>query len=569
MATYYVSKSTANGSVVGSDSANGTSLSTPWRTISKAVATAADGDTVLVNDGEYVDLELGAASVIAVSSAKSLVMRPIVPYAVTLRSTAASAQIVSLTGTANFTCVFGAFVIDGEIPNAPGTYQPTGVVLPNPAAQVAITLDGTEIKNCATQNILNSKRRGTLRLVDVVFSGRIAQGVASTASGADAAAMTVLVDGLRLDNAQVTVNALCRVLDFTRLSSSSISYSLHVKRVTGLITAPASVGTSVAVALLVATGIGQGTNVDGKTAPLIAELFDAEVRCESASATSYGIYIKNASAGATAVAHNPVIRRNTLRFNVASGYAISAGDTTTAYDVNYPVIHHNVVTVPYRASATPHCIAVGNVTGGLVYANKTFGGYVGYLAGINQGAIFSGNLSEGCYGYALYAKGCGATTAPRFDNNTVVLTSKFGAARGAGLGVAAQGGTNNAAVSFRQNIVYALTDLYRYAEVGLSQAATFTSNVYCSAGPEGFASPWAYQASTYATIGEWIAAREASALSADPLFSSGEPYRLTSGSPYVGTAAWYPNTYDISGGRCWPPASLGAYQRRDAARMVR
>ena len=59
MATYYVSKSNANSSlgyVVGNDSNNGTSPGTPWLTISKAVATATDGDTIYVNDGTYVDL---------------------------------------------------------------------------------------------------------------------------------------------------------------------------------------------------------------------------------------------------------------------------------------------------------------------------------------------------------------------------------------------------------------------------------------------------------------------------------------------------------------------------------
>ena len=45
-ATYYVSTS-------GNDGNNGTSLSTPWRTINKAAQTMVAGDTVYVRGGTY------------------------------------------------------------------------------------------------------------------------------------------------------------------------------------------------------------------------------------------------------------------------------------------------------------------------------------------------------------------------------------------------------------------------------------------------------------------------------------------------------------------------------------
>src|ERR1051325_7473065 len=44
--TYYVSTS-------GSDGNNGTSLSTPWRTINKAAQTMVAGDTVYIRGGTY------------------------------------------------------------------------------------------------------------------------------------------------------------------------------------------------------------------------------------------------------------------------------------------------------------------------------------------------------------------------------------------------------------------------------------------------------------------------------------------------------------------------------------
>ena len=98
-------------------------MAAPFLTISRAIVVGVDGDTIYVNDGTYTGTELGAASVIAVPSTKSLKIYPWTPYGVTIQTTAASAQIVSLTGTANYDTVFGKFIIDGEIPGAPGTYQ--------------------------------------------------------------------------------------------------------------------------------------------------------------------------------------------------------------------------------------------------------------------------------------------------------------------------------------------------------------------------------------------------------------------------------------------------------------
>jgi len=553
MATYYVSKSNANSSlgyVVGNDSNNGTSPGTPWLTISKAVATATDGDTIYVNDGTYVDLELGATSVIAVPSTKSLKMYPVTPYGVTVQSTAASAQVVSLTGTSTNETIFGKFIIDCEIPGAPGTYQPTGLVIPNTTGDCTLTLAGTHIRNAATQNVLNSRRRGVMNL-DLVFSGRMAQGVASTMSGADVAAMTVTVTSLVLDNVTVSANALARVLDFTRLSTSAFAYNLRVQNVTGKITAPASLGSSAAIALLVTTGI----------AGVVAENFNAEYTAHSAGATCYGIYIKNAARGSTATANRPIVRNNTIIGNAPSEYIISVGDTTIAYDTDNALVYGNTLTAPYYASATPHCLALGNCTGGLVYGNTLRGGYVGVLIAINQGGVITGNLSVGCYGFAFYAKGCGATTSPLVCYNTAVLTSQFGAARGAGLGVAAQGATNNAAVLMQNNIVYAQSDLYRYVDVGLSQAATFVKNNYYSAGPAGFTSPWSYQAATYTTFAAWVAAREAAAMNVNPQFVSPREYSTLSTSPMRRAGSWCTNAArDARGRPCFVPPDLGAYQ---------
>jgi hypothetical protein len=167
----------------------------------------------------------------------------------------------------------------------------------------------------------------------------------------------------------------------------------------------------------------------------------------------------------------------------------------------------------------------------------------------------------GCYGYAFYAKGCGASTAPLFTNNTAILTSTYGAARGAALGVAAQGATNNTAVTFQNNIVYALSDLYRFAEVGTSQTGTFVSNNYYSAGPAGFSSPYAYQASTYATFVDWQTARETTALQSNPVFVTGTDYRLGSTSTLRRAGKWSSNVArDYRGRKYLVPPDMGAYQ---------
>jgi len=57
-ATVYVSNSTANGWATGNDSNTYTqsqSTATPWLTLTKAVTSCVNGDTIVMNDGTYAE----------------------------------------------------------------------------------------------------------------------------------------------------------------------------------------------------------------------------------------------------------------------------------------------------------------------------------------------------------------------------------------------------------------------------------------------------------------------------------------------------------------------------------
>jgi hypothetical protein len=119
MPTYYVSKSTANGYVVGNDSNNGTSISTPKLTIANAaITTASDGDTVIINDGTYAE---------TLTLTKAVTILPVTDYGVTITGTGTPSNVVVTSDADGGTFTFGKIIIDGEALSATSAALQLGV----------------------------------------------------------------------------------------------------------------------------------------------------------------------------------------------------------------------------------------------------------------------------------------------------------------------------------------------------------------------------------------------------------------------------------------------------------
>ncbi len=551
-AILYVSKTNTNGYAVGSDSNNGTARETPKATISNAITTAANGDTVIVNDGTYSNSELGASGYVDFN-AKALTFLAETNYGVTL-STDASNIVMRFRNDNTTPLTVGKIILDCEKPSSPGTYIAVGVQIDNPTNAVVHAFAGTKIGNCSTQNISDNAQRGTLT-VDAIFFGKMKDGLQGSAAMASAAAKTYTITSLVLDDVISTDTFASVAISATRSSVSANPFTFSVTSLTGSLTAPSSLGTTATGTLINIVGIF-GASIEG---------VNATVNGASTTNSCYGINITNSALGAAAKADNPLVRYNTVTMNCPAGYAIIAGDSTIAYNVDYAQIYANTVYMPfYNGVSTPHGIVLGRVAGGLAWGNTVYGGAVGYMTSINQGGIITGNLAIGSYYAPLFSKGSGATTAPLLINNTVIMDDTlYGAKFGpyGCQGVAAQGATNNAAATFANNICAVRSgNDWKYAVVDASQVATFDRSNYHSV--PTLTSPWSYQGTTYTTVGLWnAAATVGNETNNNPLFVAESDYRLRAYSTLRRAGKWTTiGCKDFRGRPCYQPIDVGAYQ---------
>jgi len=470
MTTYYVSKSTDNGMVVGSDANAGTSLALPKLTISNAVTTASTGDTIYVNKGSWTGAELGATNYVNING-KTLTLLPYnAADNVTIVGSASLPQIRVQAAPSSVETIIGAFILDGGNLTSTNGVQIDETV----GVDTRVTLAGTTIRDQTTAHISDNALRGIVKLYNVTFAGTIRNGYAGAATFGAAAAKSTIVNGLALSCTFNTASATCTVIGGTRSAVSANNWTVDVRNVTGTIGVGSACDTSSALRVVapIAASPWVVSNNSFNMSNTVATAAD-----------SYGIFIRNGASGDTAKSNNGFCQNNTIGNFCYAGFGIRIGDGATVYDVDNATVSGNRVFGIYSATATPHGISIGAVTGGNVYNNEVFGSYVGFLLAGNQGANVFNNLSYGCYGPDFYAKGCGATTRPTIAHNIAVADNTYvGAKRDFGMFSAViNGATNSTAVLFQNNIGYALNDFSGWASVPASQAATYTGNNYFSA----------------------------------------------------------------------------------------
>lgn len=561
-ATYYVSTEATNGYVVGNDSNAGTAKGTAKLSLccaaGSAIGTASAGDTIYVN-GASVEASTNSTRA---EVSKALTILPEPGTTVELYDTnATSVLYVSHDTTA--TTTIGAFVV-----NAGTNSNDYAVERANPTCasnQPTLVLNGTIMRGGDVGLLLDSARCGTTTLEGITATSSSATyGLRWTTSLGETAAKTISATDSAVEITGAT-NGANYGLDIQRYAagaSQAVTVTLDGNSVA--VTAPAALGASAAVRAINLVGIASPTVTDNT---ITATAY-------STTTDSYGIAALATSLNARG--DSPYIANNAVSFVSPVGYGIAAGDTTNLSYVDSARIIGNSVTGAYYANSTPHCMAIGRVTGGLLNRNITRSCYVGILAGITQGASIAGNIVQGAYGPGLFAKGSGATTAPEFANNTVVIDEDVagGPQRAyGGIGVAAQGATANAATNFRNNVIYAIDPPYAFVTVDTSQAASFDRNYYHGLTAQSAAYLWRYTSNDYTAIADWNGnGAVVTDYSADPAFLGGsspttaEGFKLRSNSPLIRAGTCYLATgcaaRDFGGRRARVPPDIGAWQRR-------
>ena len=544
-ATYFMDPA---GSGAASCVDNAANVCTPAR----AITVASTGDTIIAACGTY-DL---AAATLAVN--KNVVMEPVTEGCAILTSAHATSTVdLTASNDAN-TLIFGSF----DVRNTGGAGQILRVL--SAAYDATVELSRTRILSGAVnRHIQDAWVRGTLKLTNIRLSGTIGTQAGFYSATTPTSAKKIQISGGLYVLTASASNTPAIWID--RAAGVSVSEWVQVNGAVVDVTVPSSLGTS-------ALGIGirlhritTGTNLLGVSQDPVIEHNIVTLSTPGATGVD-ALGIVASSTDATAVADRTIIRDNTVTCYGPATRCISIGtDGSTAFNAANAQIYRNTVSSSYYdGTSTPHGISIGRVTGGVAWGNTVIGFAVGIITAINQGAVVSGNVVAGAYYAPLFSKGSGSTTVPIFTNNTVIMDDAlFGAKFGnyGCLAAASQGATNNAGVSFRNNICYVRGGAgWKYVVVDASQVASFDTNDYYSV--PTLSTPWSYQGSTYASLGLWnAAATVGTEISVNPYFFADNNYRLSGTSTLRNAGTWASiGCKDFRGRPCFVPPDIGAYQ---------
>lgn len=544
-ATYFMDPA---GSGAASCVDNAANVCTPAR----AITVSSTGDTIIAACGTY-DL---ASATLAVN--KNVVMEPVTEGCAILTSAHATSTVdLTASNDAN-TLTFGSF----DVRNTGGAGQILRIL--SAAYDATVELSRTRILSGAVnRHIQDAWVRGTIKLTNIRLSGTIGTQAGFYSATTPTSAKKVQITGGAYVLTASASNTPAIWID--RAAGVSVSEWVQVNGAVVDVTVPSGLGTS-------ALGIGirlhritTGTNLLGVSQDPIIEHNIVTLSTPGATGVD-ALGIVASSTDATAVADRTIIRDNTVTCYGPATRCISIGtDGSTAFNAANAQIYRNTVTGSYYdGSATPHGISIGRVTGGIAWGNRVQGFAVGIITAINQGAVVTGNLVIGSYYAPLFSKGSGATTAPTWTNNTVIMDDTLYGAKFGNYGcqgVAAQGATNNAAATFGNNICDVRSGTgWKYVVVDASQVASFDRSNYYSV--PTLTTPWSYQGTTYATVALWNAAAAVGTdLNVDPLFVGPSDYRLSAASTLRRAGKWATNgCRDVRGRPCFVPPDIGAYQ---------
>lgn len=554
-ATYYISQSTTNGYLIGNDANGCTNQTTDaCLTIARGISVSVHGDTVMVNDGTY---NQGASS-LAVN--KNISLLPVTPLGVTVTSDNTTQTVnISPADDANNLTV-GAIIINAQSTAA------AAVNINNRSRDITVLFNGTRTVSPTQRHYQDQYIRGTTKYVDISMTGNLVEhGIWTPTNVAQTAAKKFIIDGLAMDLTGTRVGGPMVVAELRRYSAGvPQDVYAYVSGITGTVTA-SGLGADSSITVLEIDGISNGLDEEEVSSPVIIEDCNFSLIAREATGnSSYGILVQ--SPNSNAPAHNPVVRNNIINFYSIKGYGILTGNTLATTYVNDPAIYGNTVTGEYYPVNSPHGIAIGGNSGGLIYKNRVNDVFAGILMGINQGGHAYYNILHGCYGTVLYSKGSGNSVQNKFSNNTVILSDDAGVSREGALAVEVQSGINNSNTLFVNNLIFAVDTLSEFVKTGTNQIATFSHNLYYSQLeiPTG---AWTYIGTGYDTAQDWINAIGTSDVYFDPVLeNTDDDFTLQNTSSAINAGTDVGLTIDYAGNPVpsGPNPDMGAYEFQDS-----
>jgi hypothetical protein len=538
---YYVSQDAANGYVVGNNTNNGTSKSTPRLTIESMYGVAANGDTIYINPSPTAYLH---ASNFDAGTSKGLTIicdLYVGSSSCLLRATSGN-QVWTVQTPAAGTMSFVDITFDAN--NA----RLRCVTITNNVAISTNTFIRPVCINPIDTGIVDNKNNNNLTITNATLVATDMSGtntIGGLYSGVVHQTGNVIVDGIVANATQSA--AIARPVFYLVRDSGSTAITVSIKNITGTLTSTA-------------TGVGTGWY-----GPQISNIDDAVIEYSNltfvGTRTAVGAQIRSTSGSLTA--HRGIIRYNKFVMNgITEAYCGLLGESASTVGNNQAnqgrMYLNECIFTAVPGSQTPHGFVAGVVTDPLVYANKVTNAYVCTLASRTTRGVFTGNLCLDIYGLALYGKGATNTI---ITNNTV--TQKNSKAQTACLGLNPHSdATNNSGIRYVNNLCVSDQDsAARSVWVAASQTGTFDNNDYWTTQPLN-SDQWSYQSVNDNTLNGWNGrAQVGNDLFANPYFPYPDDYQLGESSVLRRAGMWSTNgCFDFRGRPCFVPPDIGAFQ---------
>ncbi len=495
-ATVYVSQSTANGYAVGNDGntyAQALNTSSPWLTLTHALASVTSGDTIVINDGTYVASSTYIVGVLCTINALNAGM---VDLQVTSGSCVLQQNITGIT--------IGAVNLDAN--NVIGQCYTAN------AGTFTVTFTGTKFLNPTTCfsycNIAGVVMKGCTASATLTMSANDAFRFQSGATG-----------NFDIENCTVTmIVGSNRGAFLIYNTSTSYAPTLTMKNNIMNLNETSSYGFGI-----LAYGF---TTYDIESN--VANVTGVSTRD---SGTRGFIYIQ-----ASAIATTSCVIKNNTALNAYFYYGINVGgDGSGSANNNIAgaIVSGNSV------SMVDHGIIVNYIVGTRVYDNCVANSFYGVIAKGTIGAVIYNNIIDGCAGLSgtacLYAK---YGTADMFSNNTVYTTTS-GSSQYC-LSIGPDGASNSSNEKYSNNIIYNAASTPYFATVAASNTGSFINNLYYNINTPA-SGAWSYQGNNYSSLSTWQAAGyDSGSFAANPQFVNGSSsfsqqtdFYLSANSPAV------------------------------------
>jgi hypothetical protein len=328
------------------------------------------------------------------------------------------------------------------------------------AEDITTQFHGCEFNNGGSINFLISNRRGRVEIVDAKLSGSPSSSllVSTTALAGDGNQaidiQTIQLSGICQPSGSLTGVKLTKVNNLTN------TFDVFLKGLSGSMTCDENSDVT-------------GVDINGAVAPQVSN-GSLTITSENNSGSSTGILVRGQT---TAVCSDATIANMDVTFNCPAGFAIMLGQSTVDSNVTGGLITGCRATGKFFSGETPHNFLLGQATSGKMAGNESIDGFVGYLISKTTTADVQGNLTFDCYGPSYYCKG---VTAATVKDNVAVSSGKFLQTENGFLAVADQGGVNNVAAVFQENLVIVkdINKIHSLASKTTSQGVSFIRNTY-------------------------------------------------------------------------------------------